>query len=455
MYRWIAAAILFVLLPLPADAQTDPGPAPGVHDDRAAWAADLEAFFTSVRARHPEPFRVHPQAEWLAHMAQVKRRLPEMEWAHFVVEMHRLAALARDGHTNVLPFTVSGPGFDRWLPVRFRLFDDGLYVIAAAPEAEALLGGRIETIAGKEWTIVGADLAALIGHDSPMWALNWMPVMLRIPGYTYGLGYSKSASTLTLEVEHQDGRRVSLDVAAVPREPEPHMLTVHDRAGVEARPPRWMSEEAPFSFEHLPEHKAVYVLFQEVRDAEDETLGQFAGRLFDFVRLNGIRRLIIDVRNNGGGNNTLLQPLVHGVIRSDLDRPGGVYVLIGRQTFSAASNFVTFMERDTQVLFAGEPTGESPNQFGDPEPVALPNTGILTLVSTLRWQPSFPSDPRRWTLPDIPVRTTFADYLAGRDPVLDAVLAHDASGIEPAEPPVMRWRRDSQRGEWTLPFPVD
>ena len=79
----------------------------------------------------------------------------------------------------------------------------------------------------------------------------------------------------------------------------------------------------------------------------------------------GLERLIVDVRSNGGGDNTTFGPFVDA-LRGDarLDQKVWLFAPISRDTFSAAGNFVTTIDRDTHLL-VGEPTGGSPNQYGD------------------------------------------------------------------------------------------
>jgi hypothetical protein len=113
------------------------------------------------------------------------------------------------------------------------------------------------------------------------------------------------------------------------------------------------------------------------------------------------------------------------------------------------------MENSTQVLFAGEPTGASPNLVCETETFRLPRTGLAVLISTRRWQDSAPGDHRIWTMPDIPATVSFDDYVNGRDPVIAAVLAFDASRLQPARNLARRWRRPSQQGDWPLPLPID
>jgi len=114
-------------------------------------------------------------------------------------------------------------------------------------------------------------------------------------------------------------------------------------------------------------------------------------------------------------------------------RPGKqVYVLIGRNVYSAAGNFTTDLERLANPIFVGEPTGNMGNQEGDEGSVKLPYSGLTATIAAVKWQLSHPWDVRRTIVPNIPVPLTAADYFAGRDPVLDTTLKAIAAQRGPA-----------------------
>ena len=178
----------------------------------------------------------------------------------------------------------------------------------------------------------------------------------------------------------------------------------------------------PYWFTAVPEHRAVYFQFDAVRNGEGESLEQFAARLATALNQENVDRLIIDVRNNGGGDNTLLRPLLIALISSKLNHRGGIYCLIGPKTFSAAQNFVNRLESYTDVIFVGEPTGENVNLYGDPNHITLPHSRLVMRVSHLWWQDKDPRDTRPATAPELAAVTSFADYTAGRDPALQLAL---------------------------------
>jgi hypothetical protein len=82
--------------------------------------------------------------------------------------------------------------------------------------------------------------------------------------------------------------------------------------------------------------------------------------------------------------------LLHALIRApELRDPGSLFVITGRGTFSAAMMFAIDLEKQSNAIFVGEPTGASLNHYGDSRKVQLPNSGLTIRVSTLYWQYRF------------------------------------------------------------------
>ena len=128
--------------------------------------------------------------------------------------------------------------------------------------------------------------------------------------------------------------------------------------------------------------RLTYLQLNRVADDPDEPLVTFVERLFAAIDAAGSDRLVIDLRGNGGGNTFLTRPLLHRLIGCDrVNRGGGLFVVIGRRTFSAAQNLATLIGDHTRAVFVGEPTGSSPP----------PRRPVASATVTLRrpaWRPS-------------------------------------------------------------------
>jgi hypothetical protein len=104
-------------------------------------------------------------------------------------------------------------------------------------------------------------------------------------------------------------------------------------------------------------------------------------------------------------------------------RDGRIYVLMGRNTFSAAQVFLAQMDRDTHAVFAGEPSSSRPNFVGEETEVVLPWSGAIGSISD-EYHETIPGDKREWIEPDIKLTLSSGAYFANRDPLLEKVLAN-------------------------------
>ena len=197
----------------------------------------------------------------------------------------------------------------------------------------------------------------------------------------------------------------------------------------------------------------LYLSLDDMDDVPGETFEALTREVFAALEPAGARRLVVDLRRNGGGNNFFGEALRKGIGRSHVNRPGGLYVLIGPQTFSAAQNLANRLERETFATFVGEPTGGAPNHYGDARIQAGAVTGLTAMVSSLPWFDSYPQDRRPWILPDLPVPETGEDWRAGRDAALAAAIDHRtrAAPDELSPDRVFYFGRGSQQSGWN-PF---
>jgi hypothetical protein len=244
------------------------------------------------------------------------------------------------------------------------------------------------------------------------------------PEVLHSLGLIDDPSRVTLLLEDPQSNRVGRDVEAIALDASPSWVSLGDSSANpvplrRAHPERW------HWFEALEGGRTVYVQFAAVLDQGDDTVAAFCERLFAYVDGKKVDRLILDLRGNDGGNNVLSRPLLDGLAcRERINRKGHLFALIGRRTFSAAVCLAVDLERRTNVIFAGVPTGSSPNFIGETSLSRLPWSGLSLSVSTLRWQNSDAADRRVWIPAEIPAISTAEDERENRDPALAAILSY-------------------------------
>ncbi len=451
MTRAAAAALLACALALSgcADAGLEAAVARAEASAASARQGEVDALYGFMRKTHPALFHHNTRATIEAEVERLRARAPALSWPEWVVGVHRVLKLVGDGHTSVFPFPDAGPGFDTRLPLEVDAFGDGWFVVAGDARHRAAVGARLVAIEGKPIDAVLEELASFWPHENRMWVKRWAPMLLRRPGFLVGAGIARGrdvAAPIAFTVRLASGEERTIAAAPVPAAEDERAQPRWLRANAGAVPATPLhASDAPFGFVHLAEAHTVYAVYRQCEDAAGETVAAFAERLFAFAEANGVEKLAIDVRENGGGDEAKNAALLARMERSPLNRRGALFVLIGRRTFSAAQNFATRAERHTQALFVGEPTGSAPNHWGDAKSFTLPGSRLTAIVATKHWQDSDPADARFQLPPDLPAWQKFEDWRTGRDAALEAVLRYRAPADAMPFDPKQRWR--DGRGE--------
>lgn len=433
-----------------------PGSADASVPGRAASAtADVDSLRGWIDRIHPHPYRVHSPADFDAAADRLRGRIDSLPDHAAALELQRLLAMVGDGHTEFasLPPSLRGPG----LPLIIRRFAEGWFVTTGHTDYADLFGRPIESVGGVAMTELVPRLAPYVAADNPVERLDGIGNFLRLARVLDALGIdAPPGGTVEFVVVEEDGSR-----STVPIDVLQEVRLGDDWADAEKylRPdvpePLFRSIDAGnYACRYLPGERAVYLLFSEVRD--DDTIGPIAEyfpRALDFAEHSDAERLVLDIRENSGGNLDLNGPIIRGIIRSRFDRPGALFVIIGDDTYSAAMHLAVALERLAHPIFVGVPTGSRPNHYGDTRTLTLPRTGIEVEISELYWQQSDPRDQRPWITPDVPATPTMRDRLVGHDGALEAALAHEppASFAESFGPPLSRWQRANQLPDESWP----
>jgi hypothetical protein len=403
--------------PRPADT-----PAPSL-DRAASFRAAITAIAAARDDVHPDGWHGMARADWVAAANAAAATIDRLTDDEALVELVRLAAMpswnGRDGHSGIFPF-IPGSGTHEY-PIRWWRFSDGLVITATGPGVDpSLVGERVVAIGGRPIADVLALVEPLAPRDNPSNLLAYGPLYLRVSELLAGLGVIDAAGPTTFHLARRDGTEHDVTITPITAEEDvawnsglPHRLPPTDAP--------WLARQGEVLWwTFLEDSGTLFIQYNEVAEVPFSVADPIVQR----AARDDVQRVVVDVRHNGGGDNTTLVGLESALRKPALDRPGRLFILMGRVTFSAAANFVTDMEGSSSAVFAGEPMGGSPNLYGDADPIALPWAG-QTLYMATRYHPrSTPDDERITIEPDIAVDLSSADYFAGRDPVLDAVIGH-------------------------------
>jgi hypothetical protein len=388
-------------------ACSDDGPASSDTTDTSMprpAEGDLRYLAEQLTTLHPDPFHHVARTE-------VDERTVDdpADPDQLLVAAMALANLgAGEGHGGVYPW--SQPSLRAW-PLHLYQFPDGIRVVAGDGVP---VGARLLAVGDTPVEEVVAAVRPLVPHDTDWTVRSRLPAYLVFPAVLRGLGFDPTTITWDLP----DGETAVLDA------PETLVSSeqLRDLLGLfQDQVPPSLPYDRARRFWSEQRGAATYLQWNQVVAQDGDTsLSDLATSIIADVESGRATRVVIDARHNPGGDIGLAQPLEEAVREIEATRPGTVRILVGRGTFSAASYVIARLVEETGVQLVGEPTGGSSRSYADPTLVELPDSGIRAYVNTR----SYVTGKGAWEPlePDIPVDLIWTDWVAGRDPALDAAL---------------------------------
>jgi len=391
----------------------------GQVEERDGWAADVDYLARELPARHKNLFFKITPEEFRAGVAALKARIPKLGRAEFLTGLARLVAGVGDSHTS---FTVIP---QRAFPLKLYWFKEGICVTDTSAEHAGLLNGRLETVEGHPIEEVARAFAGIIPHDNEAQVRDFVPRFLASSEHLLGLGLIASPDEATFSVRTAGGAAVSAKMRSLPLSAVKSIAWAAPTVDPSSLPLYRRTAGSAYEHAYLPESRTLYFAYNSCRDLPGRPFAAFVEGLWDAVRKSAVERLVIDLRNNGGGDSSVLDPFIKVLAANkDLNREGRLFVIVGRRTFSSAILNALDLKRKTDAVFYGEPTGGKPNHYGEIETLTLPYLQLKVSYSTKYFR--FVEGDEPSLTPDVLVEPTLEDHLALRDPVLEAILARSA-----------------------------
>lgn len=385
-----------------------------------AWRCDIDYLAKRITELHYRPYHHTSNANFDRLISELKLNIDVISDEQIVVELMKIVGNLGNGHNLIIP-TSPNKGALKKLPVQFYQFNDGLFIVGTEKGFEKWIGYEVESI---ENTIAKEALQksnAINARDNDMQTLWLGPYYLGLPDVLKSLGIVENANQVTITLK--DNNEKSQEVIMNPIHWNFSDFPKMPKLKVKEQPLFLSKTEDPFWYKLIPENKSIYVQFNAVTQKETQSLEAFNIELLSQASKNDIKHLILDLRHNHGGNGSILPPLLKTIVNFEIMNPdGNVFVLMGRETFSAAQNLLTDITKRTNAILIGEPSGSKPNHIGEAGWFQLPYSGLMGLVSTQFHQTSKAEDHRQWIAPHIPVSLSSTDYFNGNDRALKTIM---------------------------------
>ena len=410
----------------------------------APGSADVQAMRTYV-----ERNRAYTPAE----RAEALRRVELLPGlfatpARFELEAAHIAALADNGHSVLLP--PQWPSRYRRSPVHLGLFADGLFVVSAPADRRQLVGRRVLRIYGRDWHDIRAAYARYQG-GLPGFRDQFVPLFMETPALLAAAGLGSDPDRLALALAAPGTpETVNVQAALTPYRDEAAFtgespLIDGARLLPPASVPLYLQDPGPlFRLAFPAELDGAWIQLKAIRGLG---IQQFFERTLVELRRRRPHNIVVDLRFNMGGDLNIARDFMQAlpVIAS-----GRVYAITSGRTFSAAISSLGYLKQAAgdRLTIVGEPIGDRLEFWAEGDIMMLPGLGAFVLYASERHnymtgcpEPDCHAAIREHPIrvrslqPDLPVSLTWADFSAGRDPAMAAILQNVARREHAPPPP--------------------
>jgi hypothetical protein len=404
------------------------------------WQQDIAYLVRELPRVHIDGLGSVPRSVWEAAGSSLEAQVPQLSEGQVIVGMARMVAMLHDDETQLtLPRCLFYPLLAQWLGSR-------LYLVAVPSTDRPLVGTQLVAIDGHPISQVLAQLRSVIDYQDPGVLRAEQATDLTNAMLLYWLGITRSSGSAVFTVRATSGHARAIRLVAGPPVITPSTLSYtlpasvdHGRTfGISYLPTNFLLLAGPqdgiahvplplylhnlaqlYWLQILPGQRAVYLKYNLCLPGDQ--FQQLAGRALAVLRAHQDYRLIIDLRNNPGGDSAPFQMLVTG-IQADpaINRRGRIFGLINPLTNSSATVDAYNLRTQTNALLIGQQVRDPIDEFGnDYGELKLPGSQLSVQYTTAVINGS----KTRYGAPDIVVAPTLHDWIAGIDPVLEKALS--------------------------------
>ncbi|HXS36599.1 MAG TPA: hypothetical protein VN721_07855 [Flavipsychrobacter sp.] len=368
---------------------------------------DMDIYRDSITAHHVDPFAYISRKEFNRSIEKIKKSAANYNADEMLAALMKLNADIKDEQTGL---SFENPLI---LPLQAYWFEEGIFVLKTDDAHSNMIGGKIVSIDGTPIKEIIERIKTVVPAENEQSYKKAIPEFIISPNILHGLDIISSNEHAKLTIVTKKGDTISATLTA-----KTPINIKFDRLKQRTTPLKYSG--GPRDYWYKYDSTEQYIYFECLRTANNKRIPykDFEKELLDEISSKNPKKLIIDLRDNGIGNEDILKTFIEQLSKLPINEKGRIYVLVGRRTFLFALQEAFELKDLTKAIFVGEETSGGKRGFGITESFDLPNTKLKLSYTIKRYENSYTESLK----PDITIGEKFSDFENGTDAVLNYVL---------------------------------
>ena len=385
--------------------------------DVESWTKDIDFYKTNLEQHHIELYHTISKVEFEKEIDQIKSTLNKKSDIEIIIDLMRLTRKIGDGHTA---FSLRGVE-THLFPIEIYKINGQWRVIKTTINHKNLLGKIVTKIDGKAIHIIAKEVSEIAQYvENNQSKIIRTGEYLMISELLFGLHLTKNEFKAEFSFLDDSNKESNVLLNAINNK-EYYGNTDFETFKIvipEIQKPI-DSKYDYLWFSPIKDTKGIYIKFESYPSFEDmETFGE---SLLNYVNENQIKQVVIDMRNNGGGDFFVGTFLAYYLNLADgIDWKSGVYLLTDKVTFSAGTSNASQFRQILNAKIVGEPTGSNPTGYQDMGQFTLPNSGMIVTYSKRLFR--FQDKVTHGVQPDVLIEYEWNSYSKGIDNMMEWVI---------------------------------
>lgn len=374
------------------------------------WQDDISFYLEQLEHRHINLFHTTTKAHFYDEVTALRKQLPTLSTNDILVRLMGITRQVGDGHTA---FPLWGPKLHKF-PFKLVAIDQRFFVSATTHDNQHLLKSELVAINGRPISSVYQSFSKLVPFTE-----NAYSAQVRVAQYIPMAEVLNGAGVI--DADYSANFTFKQDETLFQQRLHAHVSPKYDQKPQlgSFNPSKVASANEWLWFAASPDKRAVYIKFERYTNLKN--MKKFATALLRFINTHQSEHVIIDLRNNYGGDFFVGLKLAQSLVLADsLNWQSGNYVLINNVTFSAAMSNAAQFSQILNAKLVGSPTGAKPKGYQDMGEFTLPHSQRVVTYSKRYYD--FMGNDMDAIYPDKTINVTVDDYQNNSDKQLEWVL---------------------------------